>query len=115
MLIEGGTAMTHLELRRTLEIQAQEYAERVDAISQDLQLGHSLDVAEPSLQRQNDELANALLDEARGGLQAVTQALARMEQGVYGRCVKCGEPIQAPRLAAMPTARFCLDCAQQQG
>jgi DnaK suppressor protein len=38
-------------------------------------------------------------------------ALARMEDGTYGSCVGCGEPIPEDRLAAVPHARHCAACA----
>ncbi len=37
-------------------------------------------------------------------LQEVNDALKRIEDGTYGRCVVCGEPIPAARLEAMPWA-----------
>ncbi len=37
-------------------------------------------------------------------------ALERINQGTYGRCVKCGQPIDQARLATLPTASRCLAC-----
>jgi DnaK suppressor protein len=43
---------------------------------------------------------------------AETQAaLERMEQGIYGRCEMCGGAIGRQRLLALPTARYCIECA----
>ena len=39
------------------------------------------------------------------------QALARIENGTYGVCIKCGEEISAGRLQALPAAGLCIDCA----
>ena len=38
------------------------------------------------------------------------EALARHDDGVYGRCVDCGERIAAKRLDALPTALRCVGC-----
>ena len=37
-------------------------------------------------------------------------ALSRIENGVYGKCVKCGEPIPKARLEAIPYAHMCINC-----
>lgn len=47
--------------------------------------------------------------EARLG--EVDRALLRLEQGTYGFCVGCGDPIPADRLAARPSADSCMTCA----
>ena len=38
----------------------------------------------------------------------VTAALARIEQGTYGKCLACGKEIEAARLEAVPWAAYCL-------
>jgi DnaK suppressor protein len=53
----------------------------------------------------------ALLDQAQSHLAELDQALARLEQGSYGICERCGQPIAPARLAARPAARTCIACA----
>ena len=53
----------------------------------------------------------ALIDQARGHLAELDDALDRLRQGSYGRCERCGQPIAAGRLAARPAARTCITCA----
>lgn len=50
-------------------------------------------------------------------LEAIEQALRRWDEGVYGRCARCGGMIERPRLEAEPAAILCMGCAngQQQG
>jgi RNA polymerase-binding transcription factor DksA len=43
-----------------------------------------------------------------GELAAVDHAMQRVEDGSYGICEMCGQPIDADRLAALPTARLCV-------
>ena len=42
-------------------------------------------------------------------LHEVDAALARMEQGTYGICELCHEPVEASRLISDPLVRYCLD------
>jgi RNA polymerase-binding transcription factor DksA len=47
------------------------------------------------------------MDEARG----IRAALRRMDEGTYGTCANCGAEIAPARLAALPTATLCINCA----
>ena len=47
-------------------------------------------------------------------LQAIEEALWRMEKGTYGICRDCGEPIAAARLNAIPWTRVCISCKEKQ-
>ena len=41
-------------------------------------------------------------------------ALARIENGTYGMCRDCGEPIAEARLKAIPWTRVCITCKEKQ-
>ena len=43
-------------------------------------------------------------------LQAIEDALKRIQEGVYGLCLSCGVPIPQERLHAAPQALRCIDC-----
>ena len=47
-------------------------------------------------------------------LQAIEEALVRLEKGTYGICRDCGEPIAPPRLNAIPWTRVCITCKEKQ-
>jgi DnaK suppressor protein len=47
-------------------------------------------------------------------LQAIDEALGRMEMGTYGVCRDCGEPIADARLRAIPWTRVCISCKEKQ-
>ncbi|VXB03357.1 Transcriptional regulator, TraR/DksA family [Pseudomonas sp. 8BK] len=91
-----------------------EYSARAHAIRQDLARSHSPDFAEQALQRQNDEVLEALLAEAENGMRQVGLAKLRLAEGCYGVCLRCGETISPARLQAMPAAEYCLACADMQ-
>jgi DnaK suppressor protein len=40
------------------------------------------------------------------------RALAKLEEGSYGRCDSCGGPIAPARLEAAPESVLCIDCAR---
>ena len=42
----------------------------------------------------------------------VNDALRRLDDGTYGRCFECGEPIAEARLRALPFAARCKDCEE---
>ena len=47
-------------------------------------------------------------------LQAIEEALQRIEKGTYGICRDCGEPIADARLLAIPWTRVCISCKEKQ-
>jgi len=55
--------------------------------------------------------AAALLEAAREQVAALDDALRRLDEGRYGVCDRCGQPIGAERLAARPAAVTCIRCA----
>jgi RNA polymerase-binding transcription factor DksA len=58
---------------------------------------------------------NAVLEAGtRDALDEVVDALARVEDGTYGRCADCDAPIPRERLHARPAARFCVRCQQRR-
>ncbi|UVE18474.1 TraR/DksA C4-type zinc finger protein [Pseudomonas sp. LS44] len=105
--------MTAFDPSAALESLFSEYTARASAIRRDLGRSHSPDFAEQAVQRQNDEVLEALLAEAEAALLLVGKAKLRLSEGRYGDCLQCGQPIQAQRLAALPAAECCLDCADR--
>lgn len=52
-----------------------------------------------------------LLAGARHDLEALDRAAARLAEGTYGLCRRCGGPVAAERLDALPAAETCIGCA----
>ena len=52
----------------------------------------------------------ALQDRSDHQLELVDEALARLDDGTYGRCIRCGEQIAPDRLEALPWAARCIEC-----
>jgi DnaK suppressor protein len=47
-------------------------------------------------------------------LTQVRDALKRIDDGTYGRCIACGRQIEAARLEAVPWAEYCLEDQEKQ-
>jgi len=45
---------------------------------------------------------------------AARRALARIEDGDFGECLDCGEPISPKRLMAIPWAECCVQCQSRR-
>jgi DnaK suppressor protein len=46
-------------------------------------------------------------------LREVEAAIRRIEQGTYGVCHECEEPISPKRLDALPWAKYCVKCQEE--
>lgn len=57
-----------------------------------------------------NDLSREAADHHAAEVQLLRQALARFEDGSYGMCEVCGQPIGASRLMARPEARLCIAC-----
>lgn len=55
-----------------------------------------------------------LRERERGLLGKINAAIERIEQGVFGECVNCGEDISLKRIQARPMAQLCIDCKAEQ-
>jgi DnaK suppressor protein len=53
----------------------------------------------------------SLLERSRAELRALDAAVERLAAGTYGTCVRCGDPIAAERLEALPATTTCIRCA----
>ena len=57
----------------------------------------------------------ALRDRNSQHLEQVEAALARLADGTFGTCTRCGRPIAPERLEALPWAALCIDCQRLVG
>lgn len=103
-----------MELRRQLLARRSELAERVQRIQTELTHREEpplADFSERASGLENLEVLEALQIEGRTELARVEGTLARLDRGEYSRCTRCGGEIAPDRLAALPYADSCIDCA----
>ena len=97
--------------REKLQRQKDELSERISKIKADVASGLDADSEEQAAQLENMEVLNALVDEGQQELEQINSALQRAEDGSYGLCASCGEPINPERLEARPYSLECINCA----
>ncbi|MFZ4585500.1 MAG: TraR/DksA family transcriptional regulator [Acidimicrobiia bacterium] len=95
--------------RSRLVEQLRELGVSVDTDSDELAYdGGFADTAQVTAERAEVE---ALAGTLRDTLRDVDHAISKIEDGTYGRCEECNQPIAEARLEAMPAARFCIEHA----
>ena len=70
----------------------------------------SLDSADRATERENDDVVDAIGARAESELLLIKEALARIEAGTFGSCLKCGSAIGEARLRVVPYATTCSAC-----
>lgn len=71
---------------------------------------YSFHMADQGTDAQEREKAFMLASREGKFLAYLDRALERIEDGTYGLCSECGNPISKKRLEAVPHARMCVDC-----
>jgi RNA polymerase-binding protein DksA len=80
----------------TQEIQSDNHPGDVATITHDREIGYTLE--------ENEERVLAAIDEA----------LKRIDEGTFGTCGTCGQPIGVERLEALPYTTQCIDCKRKE-
>jgi len=112
--VELEKAFNYGAVRERLTQRRGELTDRERRVRRDLmRAGEPLvaDFADRAIQMQNDEPLQAIGSAARDELAQIDTALARLAAGTYETCEICDEPIGATRLAVVPYATICTDCA----
>jgi len=71
------------------------------------------DETDLTVSEMSQNLIFKLRDRERQLLTKIDQALARMDQGVFGTCEDCEEPIEPRRLEARPVSTLCIACKER--
>ncbi|MGH9442135.1 MAG: TraR/DksA family transcriptional regulator [Thermoanaerobaculia bacterium] len=70
------------------------------------------DIADKATSSYTKEFLFSLSDTERTLVQRIEQALARIDDGSYGTCTHCANPLIEKRLEAVPWTPYCLDCME---
>ena len=69
-----------------------------------------MDLADKASSSYTKEFMFSKSDGDRQLLQEVVDALDRLDEGDFGKCMNCGEKVEGKRLEAVPWSPFCLSC-----
>ncbi len=91
--------------RRT---KAEEHADLGEELA-DYDDHHPADTASETYERTKDY---AIDENFREMVEQIDSALRKIEDGSYGLCDRCGDPINRARLSAIPSATLCIKCQE---
>ncbi len=112
---ELAEVMAELEEQRahSLEIVA-EQEDELSGLMRDSGDGAGQDQADLGATTFERDHEMSVLNNEREKLAQIDRALARIEDGTYGVCESCGQPIGKLRLMAFPRATLCMTCKQRE-
>jgi RNA polymerase-binding protein DksA len=112
------------EIRATLERERTDLRRQEQGLEQDSFEGTQSDITgEVGLDEDFADAGTATFDRERDLsirnnirdlIDQITRAIARIDEGTYGSCERCGRPIDAARLKALPHALLCMDCKRRE-
>ena len=114
-------AVTYDELRQRLQKEREHLTKQLEQLQADAPSPRETREGSPFGKKEEGatetfELEKRLALEKRGKelLGEVEHALYKFEQGTYGQCDVCGQPIDIARLEALPQVGLCLSCKSHQ-
>jgi len=103
-------AKTYQDKLRERRVALVGQVQAAEAYSRERDAEATQDPADMAANAYTKELLMSMSTNDRQLLDSIDQALKRIQQGEYGKCVNCDEPILEKRLEAVPWARHCIRC-----
>ena len=100
-----------MEQKKTLLDSLADQSEDMKNLVKTVDSGDEADVAADVIDRQ---LLTSIGTQDAIRLQQIENALDRINQDKYGRCIKCGKEIPEERLEVLPYALMCIQCASAE-
>jgi len=110
------TEQGYQTIRENLVARRATLLNRLESITQDLRRARKpldADWEEQAVERENDEVLDALGEATNAELVRIESTLTRIARGEYGICEMCGREISIKRLQALPDASRCVVCAEK--
>jgi DnaK suppressor protein len=112
----GAMAQQQADIERTLRTRLEDVRARLAELARPPEAGAGIgfgkrigDGTNEAISRRNEiGVGNSLLVTE----EKLERALAKLDDGSYGRCDKCAGPIAPARLEAVPESVLCIDCAR---
>ncbi len=101
---------------KLLEMRRQTLREMSDDLKQGREgaKDEGMDTYDLASEERDREISFILTDRERDKLQAIQEALGRVEDGSYGICENCESEIAPARLEALPFTRLCVNCQAER-
>ncbi len=101
------------KIRDRLKSHLETLDQRIGDIGGDLRTAPSANLEEQATETQGDQVLKGVEGSAVIEAQQVHAAIGRIDDGTYGECSTCGEPIGEKRLQALPYAIQCIECVTE--
>lgn len=104
------------QIKKQLLMRKHQLESRVTAINDDVSHKKqplSADWAEQAVERENEEVLEALGNASLDEIHKIKRALQRIERGIYFECDECGEEINIERLKLLGATDRCTKCAEK--
>lgn len=110
---EANSKLTTVKAQ--LEKRKEELEEKLSALSEKkVPTEQILDVGDQVQSLSMETLMIALQDSEVEEYNRIVQSLLKIEDGTYGQCIDCGQPISEKRLKSYPNASRCLLCQEMK-
>lgn len=104
----------HQRVRNRLLLRRQQllsrYRDGVERAGEELE-AHESEEVERATEQWDVRVLSSLGDADLRELSGIVAAIRRIDEGTYGVCTHCDRRIEPARLAALPEATSCIDCA----
>lgn len=102
----------HRKEFRTMLLRLRErLAGQIAALKNDsLNRDDNIDLAEDGTDAFERQFALSLVSSENDSVLEIDEALKKMDDGTYGLCEQCSQPISDPRLKALPFVKLCVGC-----
>ncbi len=101
------------KIRKRLEARTAKLMQTAREIDAELRETPDPDFAEHAVEMEDDEVLEGLGQAALTEINQIRTALERLDNGAYGICTSCGNPVGEARLKAVPHAVQCMECLEE--
>src|SRR5439155_24499871 len=110
--------MQQEEIQALLEARRRRLADELAELTKPPEAGSNLSfgkrIGEGTTEAVERISSSATARSIAAALADVDRALAKLDEGSYGICDRCGQPITPERLEAMPSATLCVTCRSRR-
>jgi RNA polymerase-binding transcription factor len=101
----------HQQIATALKTRLSELRTHLAKVERELHKALPADSEDQAIELENLEALEVIGRTEIAEIHQIEATLQRISEGIYGTCVKCGEPIDPRRLNALPTASSCISCS----